>query len=31
MTLNINIAGKFVNVKVIESAGGVIKTGYPVP
>ncbi len=25
------IAGKSVTVKVIESAGGVIKTGYPVP
>lgn len=27
----VNIGGKSVNVQVIESAGGVIKTGYPVP
>jgi RHS repeat-associated protein len=27
----VNIGGKSVTVKVIESAGGVIKTGYPVP
>jgi copper chaperone CopZ len=26
----VNIGGKSVTVKVIESAGGVIKTGYPV-
>jgi RHS repeat-associated protein len=27
----VNIGGKSVTVKVIESAGGVIKTGFPVP